>query len=94
MVEEVNLIKKGGNYGWSRYEGVEVHRTDKPDIPDRVPPTMAYYRTFIDPACVIGGYVYRSSMNPCLEGTYLFADYFGVPIQGKEVAAGSDVWNL
>jgi len=94
VVEEIDIIQKGGNYGWSRYEGVEVHRVDKPDIPDRVNPTMAYYRTFIDPACVIGGYVYRSSMNPCLQGTYLFADYFGVLMQGKEVAPGSDVWNM
>lgn len=94
VVEEVDIITKGGNYGWSRYEGNEIRRADKPEIPNHIGPAMAYYRTFIDPACVIGGYVYRASMNPCLQGTYLFADYFGVLMQGKEVAEGSDIWNM
>lgn len=93
-VEEIDIIEKGGNYGWSRYEGNEVHRADKPQIANHMGPVMSYYRTFIDPACVIGGYVYRADINPCLQGTYIFADYFGVLIQGKEVVPNSDVWNI
>lgn len=94
MVEEINIITKGGNYGWARYEGNEVRRADEPDIPDRIAPTISYYRSFIDPASVIGGYVYRANKNLCLQGSYIFADYFGVLIQGKETVPGGDIWNF
>lgn len=94
MVEEIDIITKGGNYGWARYEGNEVRRADQPDIPDRIAPIISYYRSFIDPACVIGGYIYRANKNLCLQGNYIFADYFGVLMQGKETVRGSNIWNF
>ena len=73
--EEINIIEKGGNYGWRVREG----RRDLHPIVDRKPPKM------IDPifeyyhgggaGSVTGGAVYRGKEFPALAGWYFFGDY-------------------
>lgn len=73
--EEVNVVKKGGNYGWSTREGTN---------PFGNRPAVASVSTPIDPVwqydhrigrSITGGRVYRSSRVPALSGKYLYADY-------------------
>ena len=79
--EEIDKIKLGGNYGWSRYEG--THCTDGTTtcapLPGALPPIIDYGHASTgdpDPGnCVIGGYFYRGSAIPSLVGNYVFADY-------------------
>jgi hypothetical protein len=64
----------GQNFGWRAREGFE----DNPDYEDPTPPGAIdpiYTYSHGSSASVIGGYVYRGSSIPWLQGTYFFADY-------------------
>ncbi|HVE91365.1 MAG TPA: PQQ-dependent sugar dehydrogenase [Actinomycetota bacterium] len=73
--EEVNFrsaASKGGeNYGWDRLEG--THRFEGDPPPGHVPPVYEY--SLKEGCAVTGGYVYRGSRIPALQGAYLFADF-------------------
>jgi len=74
-MEEVNLVVKGGNYGWPRLEGSrcfppEIEECDNEGI---VPAIHAFPRT--DGKAVIGGLVYRGSQPTPLFGAYIFGDF-------------------
>ncbi|HOQ25320.1 MAG TPA: PQQ-dependent sugar dehydrogenase [Methanomassiliicoccaceae archaeon] len=91
--EEVDIIVKGGNYGWNIREGrhcfnPEDNRAEMEDCPDR----GARGEKLIDPileypnaanrrggigTAVIGGYIYRGGSMPHLRGRYIFGDLSG-----------------
>ncbi|WP_227380449.1 PQQ-dependent sugar dehydrogenase [Haladaptatus halobius] len=83
--EEVNLVQKGGNYGWNIKEGTHCYEAD--GCPDATPgsvrdgeplalPIIEYPHSggSVSGISVIGGYVYRGSALPAMEGTYVFGD--------------------
>jgi len=81
-VEEVDLIVKGGNYGWNVKEGSfwfdpnsgrVVSGPVRPVPPDLIDPIAEYDHG--DGSVVIGGFVYRGSQVPVLEGRYVFGDW-------------------
>jgi glucose/arabinose dehydrogenase len=62
----------GENYGWSLREGNHEYKGSRP--PDNVDPIFEYSHE--SGGCVVtGGYVYRGSAIPKLQGAYVFADY-------------------
>ncbi len=72
--EEVDLIERGGNYGWRCREGAN----DTINAADcsgggLIDPVTQYSRSF--GSSITGGYVYRGTAIPELEGLYIFADY-------------------
>ena len=83
--EEVDLIVKGGTYGWNVREGAHHFKPGPPGA-YYIEPIMEYtHRTdlqakglFPDHSiglCVIGGYVYRGKSFPALNGIYIYGDY-------------------
>ena len=83
--EEVDLITKGGNYGWNVREGAH-HFKPGPEGAQYIEPVMEYTHQprlqaqgmFPDHSiglCVIGGYVYRGKKFPSLDGIYIYGDY-------------------
>ena len=79
--EEIDLIRRGANYGWSYREGtVGTWREPVPDEAFFVEPLLEYPHmgTSGDPTregnCVTGGIVYRGNRLSQLAGDYLFAD--------------------
>jgi glucose/arabinose dehydrogenase len=71
--EEVDRVVAGGNYGWSVMEGFECYATSSCDQTGLSLPRAAYGH---DAGCaVVGGYVYRGSQMPELEGWYVYGDY-------------------
>lgn len=73
-LEEIDIIRKGGNYGWSIMEGTSCFRLST-NCAGRglVLPVMEYGR---DEGCsVTGGYVYRGQTVPWLRGAYVYADF-------------------
>lgn len=73
--EEVNLIIKGGNYQWSYREGNMGGPFPMPNplFGIDMPPVHEYSHQNGNNG-VIGGYIYRGSQFPELQGKYLFAD--------------------
>jgi uncharacterized repeat protein (TIGR03806 family) len=69
--EEVDLVVKGGNYGWPIREGAHC-RDEGCDATGLIDPVYEYSH---DNGCaVIGGYVYRGELLPSLAGKYIFSD--------------------
>jgi glucose/arabinose dehydrogenase len=83
--EEVDLVVKGGNYGWNLREGNHYFKPAPPgaqyidpviDYPHK--PELLKESKFSNHgigACIIGGYVYRGAKYPALQGVYLYADF-------------------
>jgi uncharacterized repeat protein (TIGR03806 family) len=71
--EEINFVIRGGNYGWSFFEGT-IPYIDAGSVPysDFLPAIHQYDHTV--GVAVIGGYVYRGRANPSLVGRYIYAD--------------------
>lgn len=74
-IEEVDLITKGGNYGWRIKEGREAYNADEnPPAKDLVEPVWEYNHRNGD-VSITGGVVYRGQQMPSLKGKYIYADY-------------------
>lgn len=72
--EEVDLIVRGGNYGWPAREGTECFRRSKcHKVKDVVPPITEYDHSV--GYSITGGYVYRGPDAPALVGQYIFGDF-------------------
>jgi glucose/arabinose dehydrogenase len=72
--EEVDVIEKGGNYGWRLREGLHPFATN--DVPSNVifiDPVFEYGRQYGN--SITGGYAYRGKKLPSLTGLYLCADF-------------------
>ncbi len=74
--EEINIIKKGRNYGWPLFEGFYQSTFCVQNLYNNMPheqPLLAFPRS--EANAVIGGYVYRGNEVPELRGKYICADY-------------------
>lgn len=84
-IEEVDLITKGGNYGWNVKEGTFWFDSVTANIGQVVTgPVRPVPSGLIDPIAeydhdegnvVIGGFVYRGNLVPALQGLYVFGDW-------------------
>lgn len=73
-LEEIDLIEKGGNYGWNIREGTECYRPAEGCVSEGlIEPIYTYGRE--QGVSVTGGYVYRGRGIPELGGWYVYADY-------------------
>jgi glucose/arabinose dehydrogenase len=74
LYEEIDLIVKGGNYGWRRREGLHPFNPDgSGPRPDLIEPIWEYHHDV--GKSITGGTVYRGPRLPELEGYYVYADY-------------------
>lgn len=72
--EEVDLIVRGGNYGWNIREGKSCYQPSS-NCPTQglIDPVLDYSRALGE--SVTGGYVYRGKQVPTLIGSYLYGDF-------------------
>jgi glucose/arabinose dehydrogenase len=72
--EEIDIIEKGGNYGWNIMEGPDCFEPREGCSQEGLTLPIAWYGR--DAGCsVTGGYVYRGEAVPALTGAYLYADF-------------------
>jgi glucose/arabinose dehydrogenase len=74
LYEEVDLIVKGGNYGWRKREGLHpFSSTGVSANGEMVDPIWEYHHDI--GKSITGGNVYRGKLVPELDGMYLSGDY-------------------
>lgn len=72
--EEIDIITKGGNYGWNLREGLHDFAPDSAKPEDEpIDPIWEYHHDI--GKSITGGNVYRGRDVPELEGAYLYADF-------------------
>jgi glucose/arabinose dehydrogenase len=108
LYEEVDLVRKGGNYGWRIREGshcvvlAREYRTndDCPKVARNgaplLDPILEYTHDQVGRA-IIGGFVYHGRAVPGLRGAYVFGDYSGPKgvanlLAAREPPSGSASW--
>lgn len=88
--EEVNIVEKGGNYGWKIMEG--NHCYDPEDNCNKkglITPIFEYEHS--EGISVTGGYVYNGKEHSRLIGKYIFADWIGPMFFLEKVG---NVWKM
>ena len=70
--EEINVIRRGGNYGYPIREG--AHCRDAPTCRTAGLTDPAYEYRHRGPAAVVGGYFYSGTAFPGLQGRFVFGD--------------------
>jgi len=74
--EEVDIIEKGGNYGWRMVEGNHCFNPREDcDFNGTIKPIAEYDHKY--GICIIGGYVYNGKQLSNQKGKYFFADWTG-----------------
>lgn len=72
--EEIDLVERGGNYGWSLREGRHNFEPESPAKPTGlIDPLVEYFHG--EGQSVTGGIVYRGTKLAGYEGAYFYADY-------------------
>jgi putative heme-binding domain-containing protein len=86
-VEEVALVRRGENHGWSVYEGFEPFSNQyRQEGRTFTPPVFAYGRKYGN--SITGGYVYRGDKRSSFNGVYLCGDYTSKRIFGVRQEKG------
>ena len=87
--EQVYLIQKGANYGWSVVEGGHPFRAQRQQGPDPIQPPTADH-SHSEARSLTGGLVYRGKQFPELIGAYIYGDWstgrvWGIKHDGEKV---------
>ncbi len=83
--EEINLITKGGNYGWRIKEGIDCYNpTTNCDATGLTEPIHDYDQNQGDRS-ITGGYVYRGEAVKELLGKYIYGDFASGRIWALEI---------
>jgi glucose/arabinose dehydrogenase len=75
--EEIDILLKGGNFGWNVMEGKHCFPPSVTtcDMTNKILPIFEYPHS--DGIAVIGGYIYKGTAIPSLANKYIFADLTG-----------------
>jgi glucose/arabinose dehydrogenase len=75
--EEIDVLQKGGNFGWNVMEGMHCYPpgTATCDMTNKILPIFEYPHA--DGIAVIGGYFYKGTAISSLANKYIFADLTG-----------------
>ncbi len=84
--EEIDIVQKGGNYGWRIMEGNHLYDPALAtllgiNISSLSPPVYDY--SHYVGHCVIGGVVYRGTQFPSLVGNYVYGDWSATYFQPR-----------
>ena len=85
--EEVDRVELGLNYGWDEREGAHCFEPANGCSLNNVDPITEYDHSVGQ--SITGGYVYRGSLNPTLQGIYIFGDFvsgriWGIPADSEQ----------
>lgn len=98
-VEEVNIIEKGGNYGWRIMEAGECFQQQDCDKKDLIMPVWSYEQGAGTGRSVTGGYVCRDPRLTGLTGKYIYGDFvsgniWALTVEGRKAVKNQLVTRL
>ena len=86
--EEIDFAPRtaggGRNYGWPVYEGTHCLNAATCSLAGHAPPVLEYPHNSTGGFSVTGGYRYRGTSLPALQGYYLYGDYVSGRIWAAE----------
>ena len=86
--EEVDIIQRGGNYGWNVMEGAHCYNSSSCNQNGLILPIAEYDHN--EGTAIIGGFVYRGTAISQLQGSYVFGDFSSGKIwMLRETSSGS-----
>jgi glucose/arabinose dehydrogenase len=98
-LEEIDIIEKGGNYGWRIMEGQDCFQPDNCKKDNLILPIWSYRQGSSTGRSITGGYVCRDKTLPALEGRYIYGDFvsgniWALTYSGKRALKNDLVANL
>lgn len=87
-IEEVDIVEKGGNYGWRLKEADECFNPKNNCTEAGLIDPVWHYTHDNGDISITGGYVYRGKKLPGLVGKYVYGDYASGRIWALETADG------
>jgi uncharacterized repeat protein (TIGR03806 family) len=74
--EEVDIVVRGGNYGWRNFEGFHEYDNElNLSISDTEQPYLEYFHDIYHGRSITGANIYRGSSVPSLQGKLIFGDF-------------------
>ena len=92
-LEEIDIIVKGGNYGWRIMEGQDCFQPDNCKKDNLLLPIWSYRQGSSTGRSITGGYVCRDKTLPALEGRYIYGDFVSGNIWALTYSGNSAVNN-
>jgi len=90
--ELIHVVQKGGNYGWSVFEGNHPFYLERARGPAPIlPPTIEHPHS--EARSITGGIAYQGTRYPELKGAYLYGDYSTGKVWGARYSDGKVTWN-
>ena len=86
--EEVDVVEAGENHGWDQYEANVCY--EGPCDPDGKTFPVYSYPHSAGRISITGGYVYRGSAIPEIQGQYIYGDLSG-PVYALDLSGGTPV---
>lgn len=90
--EQVYLVERGANYGWSVYEGSHIFYANRELGPTPVSKPLLEH-PHSEARSMTGGLVYYGDRFPELRGAYIYGDYSTGKIWGARVEGREVVWH-
>src|SRR6185295_12871605 len=96
--EEIDVVTKGGNYGWNIMEADQCLAGPRATC-DRTGLTLPIFHYPTGENCAItGGFLYRGAALPRLQGAYVYGDFcsgciWALRYDGKQVAAQAQLFD-
>lgn len=90
--EMIHRVERGGNYGWPIMEGPQTAVPGIPQGPAPISPPVVWH-PHSEAASMTGGFVYRGSRLPELQGVYVYGDYQTGRVWGLRYENGQVSWH-
>jgi glucose/arabinose dehydrogenase len=97
--EEVDVIEKGGNYGWRIMEAQECYQEKNCDKQVLILPVYSYVQGSSTGRSITGGYVCRDASLADLQGKYIYGDFvsgniWALTLEGRKAVKNELVTTL
>ncbi len=93
-LEEIDIVQKGGNYGWRIREANEPYTDRNANPVGTLIDPIHEYQHGDDGNSVTGGLVYRGQAVPALRGQYIYGDFGSGRIWALSEAGGRKTANV